>query len=95
MKNTIYHFQLLNGRTVVLDQDCTFEDIRRLGDTMATEQKHRLGVRSYNTPLRRWDNLGTFLGNRQFQNWDGNRWQINKDYKGMTRMTVGKEVSTV
>ena len=90
-----HHFQLLNGRKVVVDTDCTFEEIRRMGDTMATNQRHRLQVQAYNEPCKRWDYLGTFMGNRQFQNWDGDRWQINKDYKGMTRMTAGKEVCHV
>ena len=54
-----YHFQLLNGRKVVADTECTF------------------------------------MGNRQFQNWDGDRWQINSDYNGMTRLTARKEVAAV
>ena len=36
MNTKKHHFQLLNGRKVVIDQECTFEDIRRMGDTMAT-----------------------------------------------------------
>ena len=96
MNNTkTHHFQILNGRSVVIDQECTFEDIRRLGDTMATNQKQRLRVQAFNQPINKWDYLGEFMGNRQFQNWDGDRWQINKDYKGMTRMTARKEVAAV
>lgn len=90
-----HHFQLLNGRIVVVDTECTFEDIRRMGDTMASAQRSHLTVRAYNNPARRWDHLGVFMGNRQFQNWDGDRWQINKDYRGMTRMTARKEVAVV
>lgn len=95
MKDKKYHFQLLNGRSVAIDQECTFEDIRRLGDTMATSQKRRLLVQAYNEAINKWDYLGTFMGNRQFQNWDGDRWIINKDYRGMTRMTARKEVAAV
>ena len=90
-----YHFQILNGRTVVVDTHCSFEEIRRMGDTMATNQRHRLSVQAYNEPLNKWDRLGAFLGHREFDNWDGERWQINKDYKGMTRLTAGKEVASV
>lgn len=90
-----YHFQLLNGRKVVTDTECTFQEIRRMGDTMATSQKHRLQVQAFNTAINKWDHLGVFLGNRQFMNWDGDRWQINSDYNGMTRMTARKEVAAV
>lgn len=90
-----HHFQLLNGRKVVADANCTFEEIRRMGDTMATSQKHLLNVQAFNEPLNKWDFLGSFLGNRQFLNWDGDRWQINSDYNGMTRMTARKEVAAV
>jgi hypothetical protein len=88
MKDKAYHFQLLNGRSVAVDQDCTFEEIRRMGDTMATNQRCRLKVQVFNGATNKWDYLGIFMGNRQFQNWDGDRWQINSDYKGMTRMTA-------
>jgi len=91
MNNTKkHHFQLLNGRHVAVDQECTFEDIRRLGDTMATNQCQRLKVQAFNQPNNNWDYLGIFLGNRQFLNWDGDRWVINSDYRGMTRMTARK-----
>ena len=90
-----HHFQLLNGRKVVIDQECTFEDIRRMGDTMATSQNYRLQVQAYNDAIKKWDYLGTFMGNRQFQNWDGDRWTINKDYRGMTRLTARKGVAAV
>lgn len=90
-----YHFQLLNGRKVVVDTECTFQEIRRMGDTMATNQQHRLQVQAFNTAINKWDYLGTFMGNRQFLNWDGDRWQINSDYNGMTRMTARKEVAAV
>lgn len=95
MKDKKHHFQLLNGRKVVIDQECTFEDIRRMGDTMATSQNHRLQVQAFNQEANRWDYLGTFMGNRQFQNWDGDRWTINKDYRGMTRLTARKGVAAV
>jgi len=90
-----YHFQLLNGRKVVTDAECTFQEIRRMGDTMATNQKHRLRVQAFNRAINKWDYLGAFMGNRQFQNWDGDRWIINSDYKGMTRMTARKGVASV
>ena len=95
MNTKRYHFQLLNGRHVAIDQECTFEEIRRLGDTMATSQKQRLKVQAFNQEANRWDYLGAFLGNRQFLNWDGDRWQINRDYKGMNRMTARKGVAAV
>lgn len=95
MNTKRYHFQLLNGRHVAIDQECTFEDIRRMGDTMATSQKQRLKVQAFNQEANRWDYLGAFLGNRQFLNWDGDRWQINSDYKGMNRMTARKGVAAV
>ena len=90
-----YHFQLLNGRKVVTDTECTFQEIRRMGDTMATSQKHHLKVQAFNAPNNNWDYLGVFMGNRQFLNWDGDRWQINSDYNGMTRLTARKEVPAV
>lgn len=90
-----YHFQLVNGRHVPIDQECTFEEIRRLGDTMATNQQKNLKVQAFNAAINQWDYLGQFLGNRQFLNWDGDRWTINKDYKGMTRLTARKEVASV
>lgn len=93
--NLYHHFQLLNGRYVAADRVCTFEEIRRLGDTMATSQRHRLTVQYFNERINKWDYLGEFLGNRQFQNWDGDRWQINSDYRGMTRMTARKGVASV
>ena len=93
MNNTKrYHFQLLNGRTVVIDQELTFEEMRRMGDRMATAQGQHLKVQAYNTATNRWDYLGEFMGHRQFQNWDGDRWQINRDYRGLTRMTARKGV---
>lgn len=95
MNTKRYHFQLLNGRHVAIDKECTFEEIRRMGDTMATSQKQRLKVQAFNQEANRWDYLGAFLGNRQFLNWDGDRWQINSDYKGMTRLTARKEVCHV
>ena len=96
MNNTKkHHFQLLNGRHVAIDQECTFEEIRRMGDTMATSQKQRLKVQAFNQEANRWDYLGAFLGNRQFLNWDGDRWTINKDYRGMTRLTARKEAAGV
>ena len=95
MNTKKYHFQLINGRHVAVDQECTFEEIRRLGDTMATNQKKNLKVQAFNAAINQWDYLGQFLGNRQFLNWDGDRWTINKDYKGMTRMTARKEVAAV
>lgn len=90
-----YHFQLLNGRKVVTDTNCTFEEIRRMGDTMATRQQHWLKVQAFNQAINKWDHLGSFMGNRQFMNWDGDRWTINKDYRGMTRLTARKEVAAV
>ena len=95
MKADKHHFQLLNGRSVVVDQECTFGEIRRLGDNLATAQNHQLKEEAFNFPHNNWDFLGTFLGNRQFQNWDRDRWVINKDYKGMTRMTARKEEAAV
>ncbi len=95
MNTKKYHFQLINGRHVAVDQECTFEEIRRLGNTMATSQKKNLKVQAFNAAINQWDYLGQFLGNRQFLNWDGDKWSINKDYKGMTRMTARKEVSAV
>lgn len=95
MNNKKHHFQLLNGRKIVVDTECTFPEIRRMGDTLATNQKHRLRVQAFNQNINKWDYLGEFLGNRQFQNWDGDRWTINSDYKGMTRMTARKGVASV
>lgn len=96
MNNTKkHHFQLLNGRKIVVDTECTFPEIRRMGDTLATNQKHRLRVQAFNEGINKWDYLGEFLGNRQFQNWDGDRWTINSDYKGMTRLTARKGVASV
>lgn len=95
MNTKKYHFQLVNGRHVAIDQECTFEEIRRLGDTMATNQQKNLKVQAFNAAINQWDYLRQFLGNRQFLNWDGDRWTINKDYKGMTRMTARKEVAAV
>lgn len=95
MKDKKHHFQLLNGRKIVVDTECTFPEIRRMGDTLATNQKHRLRVQAFNQNINKWDYLGEFLGNRQFQNWDGDRWTINSDYKGMTRMTARKGVASV
>ena len=95
MKAEKHHFQLLNGRKVVADTHCTFQEIRRMGDNLATSQNHRLKVQAFNEPRNLWDCLGEFLGHRQFLNWDGDRWTINKDYRGMTRMTARKEVGTV
>ena len=37
-----------------------------------------------------WDPV-TRAGMEKFLNWDGDRWQINSDYNGMTRMTARKE----
>lgn len=88
-----YHFQLLNGRHVAVDQECTFEEMRRMGDTMATAQGQRLKAQAYNEATNQWDYLGIFLGNRRFLNWDRDYWTINKDYKGMTRMTARKGVA--
>ena len=95
MNDKKYHFQLLNGRKVVADTNCTFEEIRRMGDNLATAQNHQLKVQAFNQPNNNWDYLGIFLGERQFLNWDGDRWQINSDYRGMTRMTARKEVAAV
>ena len=36
MNDKKYHFQLLNGRKVVADTECTFQEIRRMGDNLAT-----------------------------------------------------------
>ena len=52
-------------------------------------------MQAFNQPNNNWDYLGIFLGERQFLNWDGDRWQINSDYRGMTRMTARKEVAAV
>ena len=93
MKAKKHHFQLLNGRKVVVDTNCTFEEIRRMGDTMSTNQHHPLTVQAYNEPLNRWDYLGRFMGDKRFHNWDGDYWTINDDYKGMTPMR--KEVAAV
>lgn len=93
MKAKKYHFQLLNGRKVVTDTECTFQEIRRLGDTLATSQHHPLTVQAYNEPLNKWDYLGRFMGNRRFHNWDGDYWTINEDYNGMSPMR--KEVAAV
>ena len=49
MKADKHHFQLLNGRSVVVDQECTFGEIRRLGDNLATAQNHQLKVQAFNT----------------------------------------------
>ena len=95
MKDKKHHFQLLNGRKVVADTECTFQEIRRMGDNLATAQNHQLKVQAFNQPNNNWDYLGIFLGERQFLNWDGDRWQINSDYRGMTRMTARKEVAAV
>lgn len=88
-----HHFQLLNGRKVVADTNCTFEEIRRMGDTMATSQRHQLNVQAFNEPLNKWDFLGSFMGNRRFHNWTGDYWTINEDYNGMT--PAGKEAVAV
>lgn len=93
MNDKRHHFQLLNGRKVVADTNCTFEEIRRMGDTMATSQRHQLNVQAFNEPLNTWDHLGSFMGNRRFHNWTGDYWVINDDYKGMT--PAGKEAVAV
>lgn len=93
MNDKRYHFQLLNGRKVVADTNCTFEEIRRMGDTMATSQNHALQVQAFNEPLNAWDYLGRFMGDRRFHNWTGDYWTINEDYKGMT--PAGKEAVAV
>lgn len=93
MKAKKYHFQLLNGRKVVTDTECTFKEIRRLGDTLATSQQHHLKVHAFNESLNRWDYLGYFLGNRAFHNWDGEKWVINEDYNGMTIATRKEAVA--
>ena len=95
MNDKKHHFQLLNGRKVVADTECTFQEIRRMGDNLAAAQNHQLKVQAFNQPNNNWDYLGIFLGERQFLNWDGDRWQINSDYRGMTRMTARKEVTAV
>ena len=95
MNDKKYHFQLLNGRKVVADTECTFQEIRRMGDNLASAQNHQLKVQAFNQPNNNWDYLGIFLGERQFLNWDGDRWLINSDYRGMTRMTARKEVAAV
>lgn len=95
MRGERHHFQLLNGRSVVVDQECTFQEIRRMGDNLATAQNHQLKVQAFNGQNNNWDYLGVFMGNRQFLNWDGDRWQINSDYNGMTRMTARKGVAAV
>ena len=66
-----------------------------MGDNLASAQSHQLKVQAFNQPNNNWDYLGIFLGERQFLNWDGDRWQINSDYRGMTRMTARKEVAAV
>ena len=93
MSAKTYHFQLMNGRKVVADTRCTFQEIRRMGDTLATSQNHALKVLAYNEPLNRWDYLGYFLGNRNFLNWDEDKWIINEDYNGMTRRTRKEDVA--
>lgn len=95
MNDKKYHFQLLNGRKVVADTECTFQEIRRMGDNLASAQNHQMKVQAFNQPNNNWDYLGIFLGERQFLNWDGDRWQINSDYRGMTRMTARKGVAAV
>lgn len=95
MNDKRYHFQLLNGRKVVADTECTFQEIRRMGDNLATAQNHQLKVQAFNQPNNNWDYLGIFLGERQFLNWDGDRWQLNSDYRGMNRMTARKGVAAV
>lgn len=84
-----YHFQLMNGRKVVADTVCTFMEIRRMGDNMATSQNHALLVQAFNEPMNKWDYLGRFMGNRRFHNWDGDYWTINEDYNGMTTIKKG------
>lgn len=62
----------------------TFQDARLRGDRLAT----RLGnvsLYAYNERLRRWEQLGTFLGHMRYIDQWGDSHIIKNDYSGLVK----------
>ena len=77
-------FELRRGFTLDDHFEGTFKDARLRGDRLAT----RLGnVRLYasNVSLRRWEQLGTFLGHMHFIDQWGDSHIIKNDYSGLVK----------
>jgi hypothetical protein len=92
MSKEKYSFELRRVSNSTLEDRFTgtFHDARLRGDRLAT----RLGnvsLYAYNERLRRWEQLGTFLGHMRFVNKWGDMCIINSDYTGLVKAEKAKE----
>ena len=77
-------FELRRGFTLDDHFEGTFHDARLRGDRLAT----RLGnvsLYAYNERLRRWEQLGTFLGHMRFIDQWGDTHIIKNDYSRLVK----------
>ena len=83
--NRNHLFRLSCGFDELYCGHTTFREIRRRGDRFATTLNQRVRLEGYNTPLTRWEGLGTFLGNREFIDAFGDHRTSTADYSGTAR----------
>lgn len=79
-----YSFELRRGFNLENHFEGTFHDARLRGDRLAS----RLGnvsLYAYNERLRRWEQLGTFLGHMRFVDQWGDSHIIKNDYSGLVK----------
>lgn len=75
-------FKFRKGFDEILEIECTFTEARKKGDELANEHG-RVEMIAYNTYANKWENLVTFLGNRQAINCFGEACIIDPDYRNM------------
>ena len=89
MKQNLHNFEFSVGGKVVKTIYTDFNEARRIGDELSNEHSRDVVFKAYNEPLRRWDTLGTFIGNRRFVSaLKGETEIISEDYTHMMRKGV-------
>lgn len=86
MKQSLHNFEFTVGFKVVKTIYANFTEARRIGDELSNEHGRDVVFKACNETLRRWDTLGTFIGNRRFVSaLKGETEIISEDYTRMTR----------
>lgn len=75
-------FEFKKGVRMVQRIECDWVEVRQTGNELA-DDLGPVDLYCYNDPMRRWDHMGTFLGNMLYHNLWGERCVIRPDFSGL------------
>ncbi len=82
MASTNFVFKYCQGARDIQRIECDFNEARRNGNELA-EQIGAVKMYAYNSPVRRWEYMGTFHGNMEVTNSFGEKCTIKPDFSGL------------